>query len=72
MRNNKVFKNYEYKSTQPEITTFAISSDSKIWLSMKNRRIGSLNPQTGNLTALYGCLSFGIRAIAECPDDMNK
>ncbi|KAL7735096.1 hypothetical protein ACLKA6_002061 [Drosophila palustris] len=72
MRRYKLQKNLGYKNTPQEIITFAPSAEHKIWLCMRNRRVGAFDSKTGQLTAIYGCLAFGIRAIAECPDDMNK
>ncbi|XP_034477563.1 protein rigor mortis isoform X1 [Drosophila innubila] len=71
-RRYKLQKSLGYKNTPQDIVTFAPSADNKLWLCMRNRRVGTLDSKTGQLTAIYGCLSFGIRAIAECPDDMNK
>ncbi|KAH8260985.1 hypothetical protein KR044_001584 [Drosophila immigrans] len=72
-RRYKLQKDHVNKCTVQEIITIApIAGSNNIWMSMRNRRVGILNPQTGLLSAVYGTLAFGVRAIAECPDDMNK
>lgn len=74
MRRYKMYKDQVNKSLQ-DIVTFAPSaaaSNEQIWVCCRNRRVGVMSPLTGQLNASYGCLSFGNRAIAECPDDMNK
>lgn len=75
MRRYKMHKDQVNKSSLQDIVTFAPSSvagNEQIWVCCRNRRVGLMSPLSGQLTASYGCLSFGNRAIAECPDDMNK
>lgn len=69
----KMHKDQVNKCSLQDIVTFAPSAArSEIWVCTRNRRVGIVNPLSGQLMASYGCLSFGIRAIAECSDDMNK
>ncbi|XP_060660494.1 LOW QUALITY PROTEIN: protein rigor mortis [Drosophila nasuta] len=69
----KLHKDHVNKSSVQDIVTIApIANSNSIWMSMRNRRVGILNPKTGLLSAVYGTLAFGVRAIAECPDDLNK
>lgn len=44
----------------------------EIWLCRNNRQIEWFNAKTGKASASYGTVAFGVRAMAECPDDMNK
>ncbi|EDW02428.1 GH19896 [Drosophila grimshawi] len=70
----KIQKDQLHRSASQEIATCAVKCADlpQIWLTMRNRQVGILNPLSGQLSATYGCLAFGVRAIAECPDDMNK
>ncbi|KAH8279309.1 hypothetical protein KR026_006088 [Drosophila bipectinata] len=47
-------------------------SQPEIWVCRNNRQIGRLNVKTGQVSSTYGTVAFGVRAMAECPDDMNK
>ncbi|KAH8371286.1 hypothetical protein KR093_006792 [Drosophila rubida] len=72
-RRYKLQKDHINKCTVQDIITIApIANNDSIWMTMRNRRVGILSPKTGVLYAVYGTLAFGVRAIAECPDDMNK
>ncbi|XP_039479963.1 protein rigor mortis [Drosophila santomea] len=69
----KISKDKSHSCHLQDIVSFACdSSKEMIWLCRNNRQIGMMNPQTGRVAAFYGTVAFGVRAMAECPDDMNK
>ncbi|KAH8280474.1 hypothetical protein KR018_007934 [Drosophila ironensis] len=69
----KISKDKQYKCLNTDVTDFACQPKQEaIWLCRNTRRICSLDPRTGNLRASYGTVAFGVRAMSECPDDMNK
>ncbi|EDW58868.1 gem-associated protein 5 [Drosophila virilis] len=72
-RHYKIHKDQLHKSSLQDIISCVVSAAyPHIWLGLRNRRVVILNPLNGQVDAVYGCLAFGVRAIAECPDDMNK
>ncbi|KAH8253018.1 hypothetical protein KR032_003203 [Drosophila birchii] len=69
----KIGKDRAHSCQEQDIFTFACLPNKKeIWLCKNNRQIVTIKPQTGKVSATYGTVSLGVRAIAECPDDMNK
>lgn len=69
----KITKDKSHSCHLQEIVSFACdSSKEMIWLCRNNRQIGMMNPKTGRMADFYGTVAFGVRAMAECPDDMNK
>ncbi|ALC41420.1 rig [Drosophila busckii] len=69
----KIQKDQKLKCVAQDILTMsANTANQHIWLNLASRRVCSMNPRTGQFITLYGCLPLGVRAIAECPDDMNK
>ncbi|XP_017073187.1 protein rigor mortis [Drosophila eugracilis] len=69
----KISKDKGHSCHLQDIVSFSCdSSKEMIWLCRNNRQIGMMNPQTGRFGAFYGTVAFGVRAMAECPDDMNK
>ncbi|XP_016930052.3 gem-associated protein 5 [Drosophila suzukii] len=69
----KISKDKAHSCHLQDIVSFSCdSSKEMIWLCRNNRQIGMMNPQSGQVSAFYGTVAFGVRAMAECPDDMNK
>ncbi|KAH8373016.1 hypothetical protein KR009_010268 [Drosophila setifemur] len=69
----KISKDRSQSCHLQEIATIAChSSQQEIWLCSNNREIIRLNPLIGKTSACYGTLAFGVRAMVECPHDMNK
>ncbi|KAH8257917.1 hypothetical protein KR038_002991 [Drosophila bunnanda] len=69
----KIIKDRVHSCQEQDIFTFACLANKKeIWLCKNNRQVVTIKPQTGKVTATYGTVSLGVRAMAECPDDMNK
>ncbi|EDW08234.1 protein rigor mortis [Drosophila mojavensis] len=72
-RRYKITRDQLHKcSEQDIICCVASAAYPQIWLNMRNRRVLLLNPLTGQVNAVYGCLAYGVRAMSECPNDMNK
>lgn len=59
-------------SEQDILSCVASAAYPQIWLNMRNRRVVLLNPLNGQVSAVFSCLAYGVRAMAECPNDMNK
>ncbi|KAH8290425.1 hypothetical protein KR054_002817 [Drosophila jambulina] len=69
----KVNRDRVHSCKEQDVFTFACQPNNKeIWLCKNNRQIVTMKPQTGQVSATYGTVSLGVRAMAECPDDMNK
>lgn len=69
----RIGKDRAHSCQQQDILAFACHPSKKeIWLCKSNRQIVAMKPQTGQLSETYGTVAFGVRAMAECPDDMNK
>ncbi|KAH8301726.1 hypothetical protein KR059_010024 [Drosophila kikkawai] len=69
----KISKDRVHSCREQDIFTFACHPNKKeIWLCKNNRQIVTMKPQTGQVSATYGTVHLGVRAMAECPDDMNK
>ncbi|XP_052840354.1 LOW QUALITY PROTEIN: protein rigor mortis [Drosophila gunungcola] len=69
----KISRDRAHSCQLQDIVSFSCDpSKEMIWLCRNNRQIGMMNPLTGQVSAFYGTVAFGVRAMAECPDDMNK
>ncbi|TDG50726.1 hypothetical protein AWZ03_002715 [Drosophila navojoa] len=72
-RRFKITRDQLHKCAEQDIMTCVASAAyPQIWLNTRNRRILLLNPLNGQVSAVYGCLAYGVRAMSECPNDMNK
>lgn len=69
----KITRDQLHKCSEQDIMSCVASATyPQIWLNMRNRRVLLLNPLNGQVSTSYGCLAYGVRAMSECPNDMNK
>uniref|UniRef100_B4MQ57 GK21827 n=2 Tax=Drosophila willistoni TaxID=7260 RepID=B4MQ57_DROWI len=69
----KIAKSHDYMCYQRDITAFSCSPiNGQIWIYMSSRTIANINSANGLITDTIGTVAFGVRALAECPEDMNK
>ncbi|XP_022228177.2 protein rigor mortis [Drosophila obscura] len=69
----KISKDNAHKCGTKDILSVASTcSNRQLWVCKTNRTTGLMDPLTGLTTSHYSSLAFGVRAMVECPDDMNK
>ncbi|XP_017146579.1 protein rigor mortis [Drosophila miranda] len=69
----KINKDKQHKCGTKDILSFATKcSKQQLWVCRNNRTTGLMDPLTGHIITNYSSLVFGVRAMVECPDDMNK
>ncbi|XP_068146826.1 LOW QUALITY PROTEIN: protein rigor mortis [Drosophila tropicalis] len=69
----KIAKSHDRMCYQRDIIAFSCSPiKGQIWICMTTRTIALMDSGNGLLTDTFGTVAFGVRALAECPEDMNK
>ncbi|BFG06122.1 protein rigor mortis [Drosophila madeirensis] len=69
----KISKDNAHKCATKDILSVASnSSKQQLWVCKTNRTTELMDPLTGHTISNYSSLVFGVRAMVECPDDMNK